>query len=217
MGFNQSTPKVIIFATQRYSGLQLLHPQCEQVAERINFVVKYLRADANIGRVITIALWWVQLCAGALSHMLQDNRPIPRIDGVWIEHLQNGMEPIKAKIHHKYEWAVPMQRKGDKHIMAEFLENKLIPENAMKPLIYCRYFVEATTLADIVTSDGKRIRTELFDPEKFQNEEEKQHRLAQGTWPRHAEPDKSVQKLWKDALMKMVCNEQGVLHLPPGD
>eukprot|EP00957_Ditylum_brightwellii_P167378 12742755-Ditylum_brightwellii.AAC.1 len=78
------------------------------------------------------------------------------------------MEHIKAKIHHKYEWAAPVQRKGDKHIIEEFLESKLIPENVMKPLNYCRYFVEATTLADIVTSDGKRIRTELFDPENLQ-------------------------------------------------
>eukprot|EP00957_Ditylum_brightwellii_P073598 5592728-Ditylum_brightwellii.AAC.1 len=101
--------------------------------------------------------------------------------------------------------------------MDEFLESKLIPENIMKPLNYRRYFVEATTLVDIVTSDGKKIRTELFDPENFQKEEGKKHRLAQGTWPRHIEPDKSVKKLWKDALMKTVCNEQGVLHLPLGE
>eukprot|EP00957_Ditylum_brightwellii_P051544 3908381-Ditylum_brightwellii.AAC.1 len=96
--------------------------------------------------------------------------------------------------------------------MNEFLESKLIPEHVMKPLNYSRYFVEATTLADIVTSDGKMIRTELFDPANFQKKEGKQHRLAPGKWPRHAEPDKSVKKLWKDALMKTVCNEQGVLH-----
>eukprot|EP00957_Ditylum_brightwellii_P000253 19663-Ditylum_brightwellii.AAC.1 len=50
MGFNQSTPKAIIFATQKYSGLQLLHLQCEQVAAKINFVVKQLRADSNVGK-----------------------------------------------------------------------------------------------------------------------------------------------------------------------
>eukprot|EP00957_Ditylum_brightwellii_P022088 1666172-Ditylum_brightwellii.AAC.1 len=89
--------------------------------------------------------------------------------------VQNGMERIKAKIHHKYEWAVPVQRKGDKHIMDEFLESKLIPENVVKPLNYCREL-------------PKRGR--------------EKHRLAPGTWPQHVEPDKSVMKLWKYALMK---------------
>eukprot|EP00957_Ditylum_brightwellii_P081178 6175965-Ditylum_brightwellii.AAC.1 len=93
------------------------------------------------------------------------------------------MEHIKAKIHHKHEWVIPVQRKGDKQIMDKFLKSNLIPENVMKPQKYCRYFVEATTLADIVSNNRKRIRTELFDPEKFQTEERKQHRLAPGTWP----------------------------------
>eukprot|EP00957_Ditylum_brightwellii_P052732 3997306-Ditylum_brightwellii.AAC.1 len=87
----------------------------------------------------------------------------------------------------------------------------------MKSLNYYRYFVEASALANIVTSDGERIRTELFDPENFQKEKEKQHRLSQGTWPSHAEPGKAVKKLWKEALMKTVCNEYGVLHSPLGD
>eukprot|EP00957_Ditylum_brightwellii_P120216 9172928-Ditylum_brightwellii.AAC.1 len=91
------------------------------------------------------------------------------------------MEYIKAKIHHKHKWVIPTQRKGDKHIMDEFLESYLIPANVMKHLNYCRYFVEATTFTDIVPSNGKRIRTELIDPEKFQTEEGKQHRLTLGT------------------------------------
>eukprot|EP00957_Ditylum_brightwellii_P082194 6249893-Ditylum_brightwellii.AAC.1 len=139
------------------------------------------------------------------------------MEGVWIEHLQTGMEHIKAEIHHKHKWVVSAQRKGDKYIMDEFLENNLIPENVMKHLNYCRYFVKATILAHKVSSDGKRIRMELFDPEKFQTEEGKQHRLALGTWPRHAESAKSVKRLWQDAFIKIVCNDQGVLHLPLGE
>eukprot|EP00957_Ditylum_brightwellii_P084806 6447969-Ditylum_brightwellii.AAC.1 len=80
------------------------------------------------------------------------------------------MEHIKAQICHKHKWVVPAQRKGDRHVMDEFLESPLIPVNVLKHLNYCKYFVEATTLTDIVSSNGKRIRTELFDPEKFQTE-----------------------------------------------
>eukprot|EP00957_Ditylum_brightwellii_P121569 9271289-Ditylum_brightwellii.AAC.1 len=114
------------------------------------------------------------------------------------------MEHIKAKIHHKHEWVVPLQRKGDKHIMDKFLESHLIPANEI-------------TLTDIVSSIGKRIRTELFDPEKFQIEEGKEHRLAPSTWSRQAESAILVKKLWKYALIKAVCNEQSVFHSPLGE
>eukprot|EP00957_Ditylum_brightwellii_P107649 8212487-Ditylum_brightwellii.AAC.2 len=157
MGFHWSALKAIIFATQKYSGVQLIHPQFKQVIAKINFVVKHLQVDLNVGKVITIALRWVQLCAGTSWHILQNTRPILHMEGVWIEHLQNGMEHINAEIRHKHKWVVPAQRKVDKHIMDKFLESNLIPANVMKHLNYGRYYVEATTLAGIVSSDGKRI------------------------------------------------------------
>eukprot|EP00957_Ditylum_brightwellii_P074933 5694814-Ditylum_brightwellii.AAC.1 len=47
LGYNRSTPKTIVFAMQKYSGVGLLHPKCEQVAAKIQYVVQHIRADTS--------------------------------------------------------------------------------------------------------------------------------------------------------------------------
>eukprot|EP00957_Ditylum_brightwellii_P144015 10973348-Ditylum_brightwellii.AAC.1 len=126
------------------------------------------------------------------------------MEGQWTGHLHAGMAYINAVIKHKYEWVIPAHRENDQHIMDIFLDSLDNPVQALEPLNFTRYFVEATTLAEITTSDGKRIHPDLIHPEQVINKEKMRHR------------HNPTQRLWQDSLRVAVCNHERVLHRPLG-
>eukprot|EP00957_Ditylum_brightwellii_P206847 15350246-Ditylum_brightwellii.AAC.1 len=86
------------------------------------------------------------------------------------------MAYIKATIRHKYEWCIPKQLENDQHIMGIFLESPEVQVEDLPLLNYVRYYTESTTLSEIMTSDGKRIRPKLFYPGKFIEKEAMWHK-----------------------------------------
>eukprot|EP00957_Ditylum_brightwellii_P067937 5157643-Ditylum_brightwellii.AAC.1 len=81
MGFHRSTPKAVVFATAQYQGVGLLHPQAEQLVAKIKWMMKHLRLNQGIGKIIAITFKWAQICNGTSSHILQDTRLIPHLEG----------------------------------------------------------------------------------------------------------------------------------------
>eukprot|EP00957_Ditylum_brightwellii_P051827 3930092-Ditylum_brightwellii.AAC.1 len=69
---SESTPRAIVFASHKFSGIGLLHPKCEQAPAKINCVIKHIRADTSVGLSIANALGWAQVCAGTSMHILRD-------------------------------------------------------------------------------------------------------------------------------------------------
>eukprot|EP00957_Ditylum_brightwellii_P081944 6231513-Ditylum_brightwellii.AAC.1 len=161
-------------------------------------------------------LRWSQICAGTSQHILQDTQPIPHMQGQWTEHLWVRMAYINAEIKHKYKWVMLAQRENDHHIMDIFLNSPDIPVQALKTLHFTWYFMEATTLVEITTSNRKRIRPELFHPEQFINKEEMSHRHDPITWSRCSNIDKVTQRVWQDSIRATVCNHDRVLQRPLG-
>eukprot|EP00957_Ditylum_brightwellii_P068247 5180716-Ditylum_brightwellii.AAC.1 len=104
-------------------------------------------------------------------------RPIPHLEGRWVNLLREEMNYIRAELQQKYEWVEPSQRVNDEHIMDVFLDSKEVEVEVMDILNYVRYNVEGTTLAEITTSDNKRIRPKCFHEDRFQSKEEMSYRL----------------------------------------
>eukprot|EP00957_Ditylum_brightwellii_P163237 12429741-Ditylum_brightwellii.AAC.1 len=103
---------------------------------KIQYVIQHIQAETSVGKTIAIALRWAQLCAGTSTHILQDTRPIPHLEGRWVKSLKEGMHYIGAEIRHKYEWVVPKQRVNDRHIMDLFLDSKEVAFKDMEILNY---------------------------------------------------------------------------------
>eukprot|EP00957_Ditylum_brightwellii_P176989 13482400-Ditylum_brightwellii.AAC.1 len=100
--------------------------------------------------------------------------------------------------------------------MDVFLDSKEVEVEVMDILNYARYNVEGTTLAEITTSDSKRIRPKCFYEDRFQSKEETHHRLDPGEWPQHSKTNKRARCIWRQALTATACNVDGYLHKPLG-
>eukprot|EP00957_Ditylum_brightwellii_P054830 4155353-Ditylum_brightwellii.AAC.2 len=97
-----------------------------------------------------------------------------------------------------------------------FLDSPDVLVDDLPLLNYVRYYTESTTLAEITTSDGKRIRPEVFHPEQFIEKDTMWHRHEPSTWTRHGNVDTATHRLWKASLIATVCNYDGMLHKPLG-
>eukprot|EP00957_Ditylum_brightwellii_P069458 5274384-Ditylum_brightwellii.AAC.1 len=94
------------------------------------------------------------------------------------------------------------------------MDSPYIEPEEVKVLNYCGLFLEITTVAEITTLDGKRIREEIFYLHRIPMTP--RHALEKGTWPRQNRPNLETWKTWQKLLVKTICNEYGVLHIPLG-
>jgi hypothetical protein len=99
--------------------------------------------------------------------ILEDTRPIPHLEGTYISHLRECMSHINAQIRTTNEWNIPLQRENDSYIMDQFMDSPHIDPEDVKTLNYSRLFRETTTVAEITTTDGKRIRDDIFYPHRI--------------------------------------------------
>eukprot|EP00957_Ditylum_brightwellii_P039375 2978222-Ditylum_brightwellii.AAC.1 len=56
----------------------------EQLANKVQFLLKHLRLEDSIGLIVSIVLCWAQVCGGTSTYILQDMRPIPHLEGKWV-------------------------------------------------------------------------------------------------------------------------------------
>eukprot|EP00957_Ditylum_brightwellii_P145539 11081860-Ditylum_brightwellii.AAC.1 len=63
--------------------------------------------------------------------------------------------------------------------MEDILESPHIPATTLLVLKYCRYHLEATTLAEITTSNGRRILPTAFYSEKIAQKQQMPHRVEE--------------------------------------
>eukprot|EP00957_Ditylum_brightwellii_P032132 2436304-Ditylum_brightwellii.AAC.1 len=60
--------------------------------------------------------------------------------------------------------------------MAVVLDSVEVPVQEMDTLNYVRYYIESTTLVEMITSDGHMLRGDFLDLEQFCMKEETHHR-----------------------------------------
>jgi hypothetical protein len=104
-----------------------------------------------------------------------------------------------------------MQRINDRFLMAAFVQARY-KNKRLERLNYCRKRLHATTLADIVTGDGRKIIPSVFEddnPLKYQS-------LYQ--WPKNQGPlPLSDWVLWRRALKRALqLHPDGSLPIPLG-
>lgn len=90
----------------------------------------------------------------------------------------------------------PLRRSHDKYLMPVFQQST----NASKHLCAinrCRIFLKAITIADITTSDGKKIRRNVWEGQANEDKYWERHQL---NWPQQGRPSNSDWQHWRSAL-----------------
>jgi hypothetical protein len=212
MGYQHCFPRKIVFGPKFFGGMEVKDLECKQGTAKIQAILKHIRNDSAVGQTARILLRWAQIQAGTSKPILEDARDIPYIENDYILTLRHFMQQIKATLKEEDPWTVKTSRENDTHIMDEILDSPLIPATDYSTINYCRLYLQVTTIADITTSDGKRIRTEIMEGDR--NDTRRDQSLD---WPFQQKPGKTEWKKWKKYLQQTFCTSEEKLKQPLGN
>ncbi len=111
--------------------------------------------------MITIQLTWLQLFAGIGHPLLEYKKDIPYLPVGWITNIHHQLVRFGVQIILSSGWIPTKQREND--IILMDIVHKTIPRWAWEGINRCRLFLQATTLADVVTADSTFIPRQIFE------------------------------------------------------
>ena len=98
-GFNRNTKRAIVFAPIRYGGCGFIHLFLLQGEGQILQFLTHWRTDTPAGKLLRIAVSWVQLHLGTSWSFLSDMAtPLPHMPGRWLQSLRKFLQRIEGNI-----------------------------------------------------------------------------------------------------------------------
>jgi hypothetical protein len=206
VGYNRNTPLSVAYGPKNLGGIGMSDLFVEQGTAKTAMILKQVRANKELGRLIRCQYQWAQRVAGTEKQILMDPKTrIPQLDGeVGIQTLREflrisdlGIEiPSIATPNHK--------RVGDRVLMTALAESgatDLVIQRANQ----CRLYLRVETLADVANKEGDAILQSAMDWEP----RGRQTAMSDALWPKQTRPGEIYRKAWKDTL-KMFCKDRSI-------
>jgi len=77
MGYNRNMPKAVVYAPATHGGLGMKHLLMEQGLHKVLQVLKHIRAQTTLGKLLQTMIDAYQLLAGIPKHILSDTTYLP--------------------------------------------------------------------------------------------------------------------------------------------
>lgn len=166
IGYAKTLPRAIAYGPKSRSGLGIKNMGIEQGLKKVLCYLQHQRRGCRVGQMFRIYVESYQLISGLSQSVLEDTRPLHYIEYWWIGCMHQFCiafwdKPRKIKV-----WTIPKLREHDVHLMDAVLHASIKHEFSWDDITRfqrCRVFLQSTTLAEIVTSNGKEIHPEVWD------------------------------------------------------
>lgn len=116
-----------------------------------------MKNDGVVGRMMKINIDTIQLIAGTTTPILEPGPVLGYLDKTWVSSLHLLLAELDMKILVYGKWTISTQRECDAILMDVFAKH--FEPKAIILLNQCRLYLEALTLADIITTEGNEITT----------------------------------------------------------
>lgn len=195
-GVCRNFKRLAVFAPLRYQGLGLPNPVVTQLLTHLQFLQKHLSRVTQTTPYLKAVLEGHRLETGTSYGLFQQvfqNTGILTSES-WVKRIWEEMDHYDIHV----ETDSPdfqLLRVGDGLIMEEFM-NQRVPQEELKWLNWCRLFLHAVTISDIVTADGKFI-----DPDSW-NGRRSCSRKDRFEWPRTKRPSETHWNTWRSWIQK---------------
>ena len=155
-GFNRNTKKEILYGPLELGGASFRPLWVQQGIGQVTMFIRHWRKDTQADKLSKIAIAWLQAQAGVSFPILAfPSKPLPQLESKWIESMRSFLAKINATIIIDECMSPTLQRLHDFVIMDFIQESgKFFTDAELRRLNYCRLFLRAETVSDLVTVDG---------------------------------------------------------------
>ena len=98
LGYQSSFPRAVIFAPKTLGGIGLVPLNTIITQRKITFMLRQLRANTDLGRVLLINLRWAQVQAGCREPIFTSNKNIDYIENAWAIQLHKALSDMEGKL-----------------------------------------------------------------------------------------------------------------------
>ena len=207
-GVCRKFPHSMVYAPTKYQGLGIPHPFSTQMFHHLDMLLRHPANRTQTGKYLAAVLESHQLETGTSFGIFQqvyDNTAVLTSD-TWVKRVWRQLDQYDMFI----STDVPSLRLRTKHdrLLIEVFMDLEVDQETLKWLNWCRMFLQVVSVADIVTADGKRIRSAVM------NGIRDEQYVPMYEWPRTVRPSKSHWQVWRDSLTAALLNPAGTLRRP---
>ena len=197
-GFVKSYPRDVLYAPYDQLGLQIQHPYTTQLTAQLHVLTNHGNNDSITGKLLRNNLQALAVELGLPGNTLQYSfaKWGHLATDSWIVRLwQMVQEQPDISLHYKCP-QVQLARENDQFLMEAFAKAKYSKANLLR-LNRCRIYLQAMTVADLATGDGKRILPGILKGQKLP--------LTWNTydWPEQGPLPTSDWELWARAISRL--------------
>eukprot|EP00957_Ditylum_brightwellii_P119396 9108460-Ditylum_brightwellii.AAC.1 len=87
LGYQQNFPWDIAFGPKSVGSIGFSHYSAVQLIKKVIGIIKHVRVNSKTGKIFMVLMRWAQLCTGVNKPLLQQTRPIPHLEGKWLQQL----------------------------------------------------------------------------------------------------------------------------------
>jgi hypothetical protein len=158
IGFNQKTPRVLLYAPAEFGGFEFPCMETIQDQKGITLFLRQLQWDKENAQDIKIVLSHAQLDSGLTDPILEDTKTWkPYIEEGLISHIRERLDYLGGSISVEDIWCPNLQRHGDISIMKALSRLPGVKKAQLKKANLCRKWMRVITLAELASIDGKYI------------------------------------------------------------
>ncbi|CAJ1967468.1 unnamed protein product [Cylindrotheca closterium] len=205
-GICRSFPCDMVLAPLKFQGLGIPHPFGSQVSKHIETLLRHSTNKTKTGAYLEAALQEHQLETGTSFGVFQQdycNTAVLASD-TWIKRVWKELENMDIYVAFDSP-ALPLRCVGDALLVEVFMDLE-VNQDDLKWLNWCRMFLQACTVSDIVTADGRCIRQSAWCGER-----DEIHRSPY-QWPRTVRPNRNHWRLWQDTLTRALLQSDDPSH-----
>ena len=209
-GYNRNTPNAVVYGHSEFAGVEMRKLNVEQGIGQLYYLLMSLRADGVSRDLAQIAISWAQLLAGTSISIFSDTETkLPHLDPMkWLPAIRDFLASMKCTLEMDKNYIPELQRENDLFLMDVALKEKYKP-NQIKLINACRIYKGVTLLSDVVNAKGNKIREDMMNQEKPQDDHK-------GLMPYQDLPSTNAWELWKRLLHTFTYHKSERLTSPMG-
>jgi hypothetical protein len=153
-GISSKFPRDILYGPTTVQGFGVFHPWYHQQLKHLIVLLEHTEHHSMTGQFLTTSFEQLRLETGTSGFMTDTQYTIMKatVTQTWITDLWAFLNHFSIQLRDDIA-QLPPRRKNDKFLMNEFINSG----NHLKKLNECRMFLNAVTISDIATANGKEL------------------------------------------------------------
>ena len=203
LGIARTHPTALRHAPKNRGGLELPHYYTIQGTILIKQIIRHLRLQSSLGKLMFIHLTWTQLNTGLQNGILTDtNANINYVPSNWWTHVRKFLQHIQGRIDIEQPYTISPLQVDDQSIMEEIQKQTHWTTYQLRLINAVRIYMQVTYLSELMTT-GTYLEMHVIN-----NQQPRKWSRSKMKWPRQIKPGKVAWKYWRKAL-RQLCGEDG--------